>query len=180
MDLFVKKRTSDDRIEINLVLNALSKNKFIYLVNHGSGMGSLFPKSAIMGVTGIDSILLKNIEIGQIVIFDKVKILMGARVISRNPDSLFLKSDCGRGNVFEVKNSSIVGLVTHIQINDKFYPIYSSPQLRKYHEKVAKVSKHCIPISTIGKLNVFAVLIRKYRKWEIHRIHKKIIKLSRK
>lgn len=154
--------------EMDLFLEALSKNKRLFVPNCGSGMRNLLFVGEMIGVVPIQE---KALQPGDIVLRRSEKLFFGGRIISgSDEDGWNIKSDCGYGPIIAAQRTEIVGIVDSFQIGDKIFPLWADHKSREISRTIASLSSRIVPIPSSSLLRsglVLTCMRRKFYKWRL-------------
>ena len=157
---------------VELILESIQKEGFIYFVNNGSGMRYLLNNGETIGAVWKDPVLAR---VGDIALVNRGKLISGGRVVRVSHDGISLKSDCGHGKEYSVTQEDIVGYVSHVEIDGSMYPLFPDDHCLCLHQKIASISVKVEPrnswnlsksfkVFTLVKRKMYILLIRYYQK----------------
>jgi hypothetical protein len=172
--------TKTSQLELDLLQEALARNRQVFVVNGGNGMRSLLFAGDIIGVVQCTESIA---EIGRIALFRGDRLFFGARVISGSHSNGWqIKSDCGYGKAQTIDHSGLIGIIDSLQIGLHIYPLWADHTSRSINREIAYYSTKILPTSTrslifSGRLlagitrKIFKCLLRRKQK----SLHKHLI-----
>jgi len=158
---------------IELIHDSLHKSGFIILKNGASGMRNLIRKDDKIGVIPC---YFKELNLGDIILLKKQKLLMGSRIISISNKYINIRSDCGFGKPVKVKKENLFGKVAFIEIDKKIFPLYGDNYSNTLHKEIASLSSKVPQIKSEKRLNDLLISINPFIKIK----HKILVILLRK
>lgn len=152
-------------LEMELLEEALDKNRVVYVPSGGNGMRYLFGARDLIGVTRSDASLL---EIGRIVLFKNDRYFFGGRIIAASSENGWvIKTDCGYGAATTKTSDAIAGIVESFSINTNIYPAWSDEVTAEHNRAIAALSSQITPLASRKLLqqgSIWGILRRKYYK----------------